>query len=146
MSTTITGRTQTITDLDAEKVLEDRAAKRGSRRAKTSRTRRPSGRKAEAFTIVSFVCVTIFGLFCLIPLWMIIASSFTDETVLAKNGYSLFPVPFSATAYEMLFSGGALITSYLASLFITIVGTALSLSCTASLAWVIARRLPRISR
>ena len=145
MSTTITGRTQTITDLDAENVL-DGGGRRGRRGVQADNAGRTTRRKADPFTVVSYVCVTLFGLFCLIPLWMIIASSFTDETVLAKNGYSLFPVPFSATAYEMLFSGGALITSYLASLFITIVGTALSLSCTASLAWVIARRLPRISR
>lgn len=141
MSTTITGRTQTITDLDAEAVLEDRQNKRRSSRVKP---RRPV--RLEPFTLVSYICVSLFGLFCLIPLWMIIAGSFTDETTLARTGYSLWPAPFSTVAYQLLFSGGALVTSYGASLFITIVGTALSLSCTASLAWVIARRLPRISR
>jgi putative aldouronate transport system permease protein len=38
------------------------------------------------------------------------------------------------------------VSGYIASLFITIVGTALSLSTTAALAWVIARRMPGISR
>lgn len=103
-------------------------------------------RSLEPFTLVSYICVTLFGLFCLIPLWMIIVGSFTDETTLAKTGYSLWPAPFSVQAYTILFSGGGLITSYAASLFITIIGTTLSLSCSASLAWVIARRLPRISR
>lgn len=144
MSTTITGRTQTITDLEAGAVLEERP--RRKRRRRSPETGRPIGKRAEPFTIISYICVTLFGLFCLIPLWMIIAGSFTDETQLAKTGYSLWPAPFSTTAYQMLFTGGALATSYTASLFITIVGTALSLSCTASLAWVIARRLPRISR
>jgi putative aldouronate transport system permease protein len=141
VSTTITGRTQTITDLDAAAVLDDTQSTRRSTRPKR---RRPA--RFEPFTLVSYVCVTLFGLFCLIPLWMIIAGSFTDESALARTGYSLWPAPFSTAAYQMLFSGGALVTSYGASLFITIVGTALSLSCTASLAWVIARRLPRISR
>jgi putative aldouronate transport system permease protein len=141
VSTTITGRTQTITDLDAAAVLDDTQSTRRSARPKR---RRPA--RFEPFTLVSYVCVTLFGLFCLIPLWMIIAGSFTDESALARTGYSLWPAPFSTAAYQMLFSGGALVTSYTASLFITIVGTALSLSCTASLAWVIARRLPRISR
>jgi putative aldouronate transport system permease protein len=141
VSTTITGRTQTITDLDAAAVLDDTQSTRRSARPKR---RRPA--RLEPFTLVSYVCVTLFGLFCLIPLWMIIAGSFTDESSLARTGYSLWPAPFSTAAYQMLFSGGALVTSYGASLFITIVGTALSLSCTASLAWVIARRLPRISR
>ncbi|MGN6761923.1 MAG: carbohydrate ABC transporter permease [Leifsonia sp.] len=141
MSTTITGRTQTITDLDAAAVLDDTQSTRRSARPKR---RRPA--RLEPFTLFSYVCVTLFGLFCLIPLWMIIAGSFTDESSLARTGYSLWPAPFSTAEYQMLFSGGALVTSYGASLFITIVGTALSLSCTASLAWVIARRLPRISR
>ena len=144
MSTTIVGRTQTSTDVSAEAALEDtRPAKNQNQ---NDRSARPGSKKFEPFTIVSYVGVSLFGLFCLIPLWMIIAGSFTDETVLASTGYSLWPTPFSTTAYAMLFSGGSLITSYTASLFITIVGTAMSLSCTASLAWVIARRLPRISR
>nr|WP_295883065.1 carbohydrate ABC transporter permease [uncultured Devosia sp.] len=111
----------------------------------TRKRRRLRGR-AEPFTLVSYGVVTLFGLFCLIPLWMIIAGSLTDESVLARTGYSLFPQPFSLTAYQMLFTGQSLFGGYLASLFITLVGTALSVYCTASLAWVIARRLPLVSR
>ncbi len=77
---------------------------------------------------------------------MIIAGSFTSETVLARTGYSFWPAPFSLDAYTLLFSGQSLLNGYISSLFITIVGTALSLSCTACLSWVIARQLPRISR
>ena len=109
-------------------------------------TRRKARRRPEPFTTVSYVVVTLFGLFCLIPLWVIIAGSLTDESVLATQGYSLFPQPFSLTAYQMLFSGQSLLNGYAASAFITLVGTLLSVSCTASLAWVIARRLPWISR
>lgn len=112
----------------------------------TPATRRKARRRPEPFTAVSYVVVTLFGLFCLIPLWMIIAGSLTDESVLATQGYSLFPQPFSLTAYQMLFSGQSLLNGYAASAFITLVGTLLSVSCTASLAWVIARRLPWISR
>lgn len=108
--------------------------------------RRKARRRLEPFTVLSYVGVTLFGLFCLIPLWMIIAGSFTDETVLARQGYSLFPQPFSLAAYELLFAGQSLLNGYAASLFITLVGTVLSVCCTASVAWVIARRLPWISR
>ena len=102
--------------------------------------------RPEAFTVVSYLVVSVFGLFCLVPMWMIIAGSFTAESKLALTGYSLWPHPFSLAAYRMLFSGSALLDGYLATLFITGVGTVLSLSCTASLAWAIARRLPGISR
>ncbi len=137
---TIIGRNQTITDLDAEAVLTGRIPVESAPR------RRPGRRRAEPFTVVSYVVVSLFGLFCLIPLWMIFAGSLTDESTLASKGYSFLPHPFSLTAYAMLFSGQSLLKGYIASLFITIVGTSLSLSCTAALAWVIARQLPGISR
>ena len=108
--------------------------------------RRKVRRRADPFSVFSYVGVSLFGLFCLIPLWMIIAGSLTDEAALARSGYSFFPQPFSLTAYQMLFSGQSLLSGYIASLFITVVGTALSVYCTASLAWVIARRLPWVSR
>ena len=114
--------------------------------SRTQRKRRSIKDRAEPFTIVSYAGVTIFGLFCLVPLWMIIAGSLTDESVLARTGYSLFPSPFSLRAYELLFSGQSLFGGYAASLFITLVGTTLSVYCTASLSWVIARRLPLVSR
>ena len=140
MSAILSGRTDPTTDLELEAAVDQSLTKRVGPRRRSSLSR------VEPFTVVSYVVVTLFGLFCLVPLWMIVAGSFTAESALAINGYSFFPVPFSLQAYQMLFSGTALLNGYLASLFITIVGTALSLSSTASLAWVIARRLPRISR
>ncbi len=114
--------------------------------AKVRQTGRVARRRLEPFAAVSYVTVTLFGLFCLVPLWMIVSGSLTDESALGLNGYSLFPQPFSLRAYELLFTGQSLLNGYVASLFITVVGTILSISCTASIAWVIARRLPGISR
>lgn len=109
------------------------------------RVRRRKSRP-EAFTIVSYVGVAAFALFCIVPLWMILAGSFTDETALARSGYSFFPAPFSLDAYAQIFSGDRIFEAYTATLFITIVGTVLSAGCTAGLAWVIARNVPRFSR
>jgi putative aldouronate transport system permease protein len=103
-------------------------------------------KKVELFTVVSYVGVSLFGLFCLIPLWMIVAGSFTDETVLSLQGYSFFPAPFSVNAYADIVAGDSLAKAYLASIFITVVGAGIALAATAGLAWVIARRMPRLSR
>jgi len=102
--------------------------------------------KLEPFTIVSMIGVGLFMLLCIIPFWMIISGSLTAESKLAGSGYSLLPRPFSTAGYEMIFSGSTVLEAYFASIFITVVGTALSLAFTSGLAWVIARRLPRISR
>ncbi|MEU6073720.1 carbohydrate ABC transporter permease [Micromonospora sp. NPDC047074] len=88
----------------------------------------------------------MFALFCLLPLWAILAGSFTAESSLATSGYSFFPAPFSTEAYEQIFSGTAVLDAYAASLFITVVGTVLSTWFTAGLAWTIARRVRGLSR
>ncbi|MER6006583.1 carbohydrate ABC transporter permease [Nonomuraea angiospora] len=105
-----------------------------------------SGKKLEPFTIVSVIGVSFAMLACAIPFWMIISGSLTSESELATTGYSLFPAAFDLTAYKMIFTGPAVLNAYFASVFITVVGTALSLAVTSGLSWVIARRLPGISR
>lgn len=114
-----------------------------SARTGLKRSLRP---RVEPFTVVSYVGVGLFALFCLIPLWMILAGSFTEESTLALSGYSLFPSPFSLEAYIQIFTGQRILDAYAASLFITVVGTVLSTCFTAGLGWVIARRMPRVSR
>ncbi|MFI6227672.1 carbohydrate ABC transporter permease [Micromonospora echinospora] len=90
--------------------------------------------------------VGAFAVFSVLPLWMILAGSFTDESALAVSGYSLFPAPFSVEAYKQIFSGTAVLNAYAASIFITVVGTILSAAFTAALAWTIARRVGAVSR
>jgi putative aldouronate transport system permease protein len=114
--------------------------------AKTSARTATRRRRPEAFTVFSVIGVTAFMIVCLVPFWMIVSGSFTDEQTLATTGYSVVPRPFSTAAYDLIFTGPTLLSAYAASVFITLVGTALALACTSGLSWVIARRLPYISR
>ncbi|MBP2355818.1 putative aldouronate transport system permease protein [Kribbella aluminosa] len=112
-------------------------------------TARTTARRAgglEPFTLISIAGVALFMIACLIPFWVILSGSFTDEQTLAGKGYSLLPHPFSLAAYKLIFTGPTLVSAYVASVFITLVGTALALSFTSGLSWVIARRLPYVSR
>lgn len=143
MSTSLTGRN----DPDIDLAIAAGANELGPRTQVTPPVRRRSPRhRVEGFTIISYAGVSLFSLFCIIPLWLIIAGSLTKESTLELSGYSLWPAPFSLTAYADLFAGGALFAGYGATFFITVVGTALSLSTSAGLAWAIARRMPRVSR
>jgi putative aldouronate transport system permease protein len=103
-------------------------------------------KRIETFTLVSVIGVSFAVLACAVPFWLIISGSLTSETELATTGYSLFPGGFDLTAYKMIFTGPAVLDAYLASVFITVVGTALSLAVTSGVSWVIARRLPYVSR
>jgi putative aldouronate transport system permease protein len=64
--------------------------------------------RPEPFTVISYIVVGFAGLCCLLPFWMIVAGSVTDETVLSKTGYSLWPSDFSLDAYQGIFSGTAI--------------------------------------
>lgn len=124
---------------------DDRRAADAAAGARPERPRPRMRGRREPFTVVSIVFVGGFALFCVFPYWMILAGSLTDETVLARQGYSLWPHPFSVTAYQQIFTGPAIAQAFAASLFITVVGTAISLAATSCLAWAIARRMPRLS-
>ncbi|UFU06808.1 carbohydrate ABC transporter permease [Ruania halotolerans] len=90
---------------------------------------------------VSTVAVTVYALACVIPLWIIFASSLTAERTLVQTGFSLWPSDFSLEAYKALFSGNdTLINAYLATLVITVVGTAGAVIATLGMGWVISRR------
>ena len=108
--------------------------------------RRRTRQRLEAFTIVSYIGVIAFGLTCLIPFWMVVAGSLTAESTLSQRGYSFWPDPLSFDAYATIFAGNRVWLSYGATLFITIVGTAIAVAATSGIAWVIARSMPYVSR
>lgn len=108
--------------------------------------RRRKRQRPEAFTVVSYFGVIAFGLTCLIPFWMVVAGSLTAESTLSQRGYSFWPDPLSFDAYTTIFSGNRVWLSYGATLFITIVGTAIAVAATSGIAWVIARGLAFVSR
>lgn len=73
--------------------------------------------------IIGFVLIVI-SLSCLIPIWLVLSISFTNEAAIVKNGYALIPSEFSAEAYRSIFSSGQQIyRSYGISVFITVFGT-----------------------
>ena len=49
------------------------------------------GKDVISVNIVAIVLVGFFALLCLIPFYLIIVASFTDETYLIRNGYPIFP-------------------------------------------------------
>jgi putative aldouronate transport system permease protein len=117
---------------------------RGRRRARLRPATAP--RKLDWFQGLSLGVVAFFAVACVAPFWLIVASSFTSENELVNDGYTFWPKHFSLDAYRAIFSGRSVLDEYFASLFITIVGTAIALVATSALAYVIASNVPRLSR
>lgn len=77
----------------------------------------------------------------LIPLVLLVISSFTDNNTLIRNGYSFLPEKISFYAYEYIFtSGNSVIRAYGISILLTALGTCFSLVITTMLAYTISKR------
>ena len=103
--------------------------------------RMPSRRRFDAATVVVHIAVAGLAMLCLFPLLLVLASSFTDEIALARNGYSIIPSQFSVEAYLAIFNKPAVILrAYAVTTGITLVGTVLGVSMIALLAYPLSRR------
>jgi putative aldouronate transport system permease protein len=95
-------------------------------------------RPATAAIHVLFALVAIC---CLLPFLLVVSASFSDEKVVAREGFRLFPGKLSTAAYELLVSDSAqLARSYGVTVLVTAVGTVLSLVLTSLLAYPLYRR------
>ncbi len=76
------------------------------------------------FNIIGGIMLVIFGIMCIVPFWLIIVASFTDEGALMRNGYSMFVTEFSTSAYSLCFKSPVdIIRAYATTVGVTVIGT-----------------------
>lgn len=86
--------------------------------------------------VLAVICLTV-----LVPFMGIIATSLASpEEVIRAGGFVLFPTSIDLTAYRSILSGGVVSRALLISAFVTIAGTALSLTLSCLLGWALSRR------
>lgn len=86
--------------------------------------------------IIAYLITGIFALLCLLPLWMALVSSFTNESTLIRDGYSLWIRDLDFTSYKLIFTGTATIyKAYFITISMTVVGTAFTVFFTALTAY-----------
>ncbi|HPF87588.1 MAG TPA: carbohydrate ABC transporter permease [Candidatus Limiplasma sp.] len=84
-----------------------------------------SDRAIRGFT---YVFVTLFAVACIIPFWLIISSSFSSESAIRRTGFALWPREFSLRSYQLILqSPDLLIGSYIVTILMTVIGTAVGL-------------------
>lgn len=104
----------------------------------------PKGRRSDASSViirvVSYVFITLFALSCLMPFVLIVATSLTSEASILKNGFNLWPKVFSTYAYKIVFENpGLIVGSYIVTICITMVGTAIGLFLVAMTGYALQR-------
>jgi len=85
------------------------------------------------------IMVFAFILLILLPIWFVFTTSFTTEVAYLRDGVSFFPKELSLEAYKMIFEKALFIRSLGNSIFVTLVGSVLSLIVTALMAYPLSR-------
>ena len=91
--------------------------------------------------IITYILVTVFCFVCIMPFWMIIASSFATEESIRRSGFTLWPSDFSTFSYELLFrSPDQMIGAYAVTIGLTLVGTLIGLFIVSMTGYALQRR------
>ncbi len=100
-------------------------------------------KKIKAFDIGGNIFLILYSAFVILPLLLLVSSSFTDDMTLVRSGYNFFPKKFSIDAYTyMLTSRGKILHAYWMSFVVTGIGTACSLAMTTTLGYMLSK--PRL--
>lgn len=82
----------------------------------------------------------LLGLTCIFPLLFVFSISISSEEALRTNGYQIIPQEFSATAYQFLWNErGMILHAAFMSVFITVLGTIITIALTTSMGYVVSR-------
>lgn len=94
----------------------------------------------QKFQIIAHAVMILLSVSAILPLILMVVSSFTDNDLLIAEGYKFWPSKWSVYAYEYIFStGNSVIRAYGVSIVLTLVGTFLSLTITTMLAYAISK-------
>ena len=94
-------------------------------------------RKDKGFQIFAHIIMIIMGIMVVFPLALLIMSSFSAEADIMKYGYSLIPKHFDLTSYKYIFGEGSVFHSYLITIFVTLVGTVVSVVITTMISYTL---------
>jgi len=91
--------------------------------------------------IILHVIIAVFSLTCIIPFIFCIIISFTSKQSIANIGFSFFPQSWTLDGYKYVFNmGKQLWLSYFNSIFVSVVGTVLSVTICILYSYALYRR------
>ena len=105
--------------------------------SKANRLNRISGPANLFINLFFILCACV----CVAPILLVVAISLTNEMDILLYGYSFIPREFSAKSYEYVMKAGEIIwRAYGISIFVTVVGTGLSLLVICMYAYPLSRQ------
>jgi putative aldouronate transport system permease protein len=93
------------------------------------------------FNIIGYVLLVGISLVCILPFYLIIIGSFTDEGTIIRKGFSLIIPKFSLEGYKLcLKNPTSILIAYKNTIIVTVVGTLLSLIMATMTGYVLQRK------
>lgn len=93
------------------------------------------------FNVGGFTYLLVFAAICLLPFLLIISASLTENSIVQTQGFQLIPPKLSFEAYAVILQNPAtIVRSYLVTIFVTVVGTGVSILFTSMAAYVLFTR------
>ena len=94
-----------------------------------------------SLNMMAYVVIGLLALLTFMPFYLLVINSFSSEHAIITGGYAFLPKEFSISAYKLIFLNPDLIlNSYIITLFVTLVGTSLSLFFSSMAAYVMYRK------
>lgn len=103
--------------------------------------RRATPRRPEWPRVIAHTLLALCAIAFVAPLLMVLSASFSSEQAIDQHGYSFVPRGFTTFAYRYVIGDPTeIIQAYGISIFVTVVGTVVSLLVMSMLAYTLARR------
>lgn len=100
-----------------------------------------AGKPSVPTSAVKAIVLVIVAAVVLFPFLVVVSTSLATQADLnANGGFMILPESFTLDAYRAILSGGVVTRAVLVSVFVTVVGTTLSLVCTTLAAYGLTRR------
>lgn len=76
------------------------------------------------FNVIAYCLLILGSIICVIPFILILSGSFTENSTILTQGYSLLPRDFTLSAYATVFKTPKdILQAYKMTIFYTVVGT-----------------------
>jgi putative aldouronate transport system permease protein len=93
------------------------------------------------FNIAAYILITALALFCVMPFILVIAGSFSNESLVMRYGFGFLPKGFSLESYKTIFrKPDDILRAYGMTLLLTATGSLLSLFLVSMTAYTLLRK------
>ncbi|MCL1830919.1 MAG: carbohydrate ABC transporter permease [Oscillospiraceae bacterium] len=108
--------------------------------AKTKGTRIKKDATTLTFDIIKIFLLSIVALLCTLPFLIILSGSFSNNSIVMKEGFGLLPKGFNTDSYDRLFrTPKDILQAYKMTIYYTLVGTSLGLLMITLTSYVLSR-------